>query len=183
LNDLSRGRFEVSQWDGQEQLTTPRFVPTAAKQAIVHRNQLIFTHGTFHTKEEAIVAVQGIVDAILIAQQSMKDTADVDEVMPFGIRPRQPAELQPQHDSHMVQAHFRHQPLKARAIVGQLAALALILVDNHHSLCWPAEPLRELRQSILPFARFAVLEHLLRRRLPHIHDREPIEVPILNLRG
>jgi len=43
--------------------------------------------------------------------------------------------------------------------------------------------LRELRQSILPFARFAVLEHLLRRRLPHIHDREPIEVPILNLRG
>ncbi len=48
-------------------------------------------------------------------------------------------------------------------MVGQLAAVALILVDDHHPLCGPTEPLRELRQSILPFARLAVLEDLLRR--------------------
>ena len=52
----------------QEQLTTLRLVPTAAKQAIVHCNQLIFTHGEFHAEEEAIVTVQGIVDAILVAK-------------------------------------------------------------------------------------------------------------------
>ena len=140
LNDLARGRLEVSQGDGQEQLAALRLVPAAAKQAIAHRNQLIFTHGAFHAKEEAVVAVQGIVDAVLIAQQGVKDTADVDEVMPFRIRPRQPAELQPQHDPHMVQAHFRHQPLESRAIVGRLAALALVLVDDHHPLRRPAEP-------------------------------------------
>src|SRR5512142_2110308 len=87
LNDLARGRLEVSQGDGQEQLATLRLVPTAAEQAVAHRNQLILTHGTFHTKEEAIVAVQGVVDAVLIAQQGVEDTADVDEAMPFGIRP------------------------------------------------------------------------------------------------
>ena len=30
--------------------------------------------------------------------------------MPVLVGPRQPAEFQPQHDSHVVQAHLRHQP-------------------------------------------------------------------------
>ena len=182
LDDIARGRLEVSQGDGQEQLAALRLVPAAAEQAVAHRNQFILTHGAFHAKEEAIVAVQGVVDAVLVAQQGVEDAADVDEAMPFGIRPRHPAELQPQHDPHMAQGHFRHQPLVARAIVGGLAAAGLILVDDDHALGRPAEPLRELRQGILPFARLAVLEHLLRRGLPHIHDREPIEVPISDLR-
>src|SRR5262249_55854253 len=92
-NDLARGRLEVSQGDGQEQLATLRLVPTVAEQAIAQGNQLIFTHGAFHTKEEAIVAVSGVVDAVLIAQQGVEDPTDVDEAMPVRIRPRQPAEL------------------------------------------------------------------------------------------
>ncbi len=67
LNDLARGRLEVSQRNGQEQLAALRFVPTASKQTIVHSNQFVFAHCAFHAKEETIVTVQGIVDAILIA--------------------------------------------------------------------------------------------------------------------
>src|SRR6185437_17021566 len=94
LDDLARGRLEVSQGYGQEQLAALRLVPGAPEQAVAHRNQLIFTHGTFHAEEEAIVAIQGVVDAVLIAQQGVEDAADVDEAMPFRVRPRQPAELQ-----------------------------------------------------------------------------------------
>ena len=181
LDDLARGRLEVAQGDGQEQLAALRLVPAPAEQAIAQRHQLEFAHGAPHPQEQAVVPVQGVVDAVLIAEQRVEDAAHVDELMPVLVGPRQPAQLQPQHDPHVVQAHLRHQPLEARPLVGRLAAPALILVDDHHALGRPAEPLRELCQGILPFARLAVLEHLLGGRLPHVHDREPIEVPVLNL--
>jgi hypothetical protein len=76
----------------------------------------------------------------------------------------------------MFQAHLRHQALETRAIVGKPTAAGLILVNDHDSLCRPAQPLGELRQGVLPLAGLAVLDHLLRRRLPHIHHRESIEM-------
>jgi hypothetical protein len=63
----------------------------------------------------------------------------------------------------MVQAYFRHRPLKAGAIIGRPAALALILLDDHHTVRQPAEPFCELSQGVLAFAGLAVLENLLRR--------------------
>lgn len=182
LNDLARGRLEVSQGDGQEQLAALGLVTTAAEQAIAHRDQFIFAHRAFHTKEEAIVAVQGIVDTVLIAQDSIENGTHVNELMPILVGSREPAELDAQHDPDVVQADFGHQPLEARPTDSRPGAAGLILVDDHHTLGRPAEPLCELRQGILPFAGFAVLDHLLRRRLPHIHHREPIEMPIENLR-
>ena len=74
------------------------------------------------------------VDTILIAQQRVKDAAHVDKLMPVLVGPRKSAEFQSQHYPHMVQADLRHQSLEARTIVGRLAALPLILVDNHDSL-------------------------------------------------
>ena len=182
LDDLPGGHLEVADGNVQEQLATLRLVPAAAQQAIPKRDQFKFAHGALHSQKEPIVAVQGIVDAILIAQQRVEDAAHIDELMPVLVGSRQPAEFQPQDHPDVIQAHLRHQPLKPRALVGGLAALSLILVDHHDALGRPAQALGELRQSILPLARLAVLEHLLWRGLPHIDHRQTVQMHVTNLR-
>ena len=144
LEDLARGCLEVSQGHRQEQLPAIGFIPAAAKQAVSKRHELIFTHCALHSEEQPIVAVGRIVDAVLVAQKRVEDSTDINELMPIFVGPRQPAEFQPQHDANVVQAHFRHQPLEARAIVSRLATLSLVLVNDDHSFGWPAEPLSEL---------------------------------------
>ena len=96
LDDLSGGHLEVADGNVQEQLATLRFVAAAAQQAIPQRHQFIFAHGASHAQEKPIVAVQGIVDAILIAEQGVEDATHVDELMPVLVGSRQPAEFQPQ---------------------------------------------------------------------------------------
>jgi hypothetical protein len=72
----------------------------------------------------------------------------------------------------VIQRHFREQSLEAAAIRGRLPADTLILVDNHYSIRRPSQLLRQFRQTILPFAGLAILEHLMRRRLPNVDDRQ-----------
>jgi hypothetical protein len=87
LDDLARRGLEVSQRNQVEELATLRLVPAAAEQAIAESHQLEFAHRALHPQEKAIVAVQRIVDPILIAKKCVEDRAHVDELMPILARP------------------------------------------------------------------------------------------------
>ena len=87
LDDLAAGGLEVADGDVQEQLAALRLVPAAAQQAVPQRHQFVLAHGASHSQEQPVVAVQGVVDGILVAQQRVEDAAHVDELMPVLVGP------------------------------------------------------------------------------------------------
>src|SRR5262245_32820728 len=61
------------------------------------------------------------------------------------------------------------------------AAPPLIFIDDLDMRRRPAERDGPRLQLILPLGALAILQHLPRRRLPHVHIREPIAMRRLNL--
>src|SRR5665213_2796995 len=96
---------------------------------------------------------------------------------------RQPAHLQAEYDADVVQSDFSQEPLVSRTVVRPRAAPPLVLIDDDHAFGRPTQDLGVIRQSVLPGRRFAILQHLLRRRLSYINNGELVEVRIVNLRG
>ena len=81
----------------------------------------------------------------------------------------------------MVEGHLGHQALEPRAVVGGLAAVPLVFVDDHDTLGRPTKALGELGQSVLPLPRLAIFEDLLRRRLSYIDHRQTIQMQVADL--
>ena len=81
----------------------------------------------------------------------------------------------------MVEADLRDEPLEARSSVRTGPGLAEVVVDHHHSLGGPPEILRSTRQAVREPRRLLVIGHLLGRRRPDVHQRQPIPLPGLDL--
>ena len=71
----------------------------------------------------------------------------------------------------------RRQPGEPRPRPLARARHAEILVDRLDPLRRPAPLQRLLAQAVLQPRRFPVRQHLLRRRLPHVHQRQALEMP------
>ena len=80
----------------------------------------------------------------------------------------------------MIQANLRQQPLKSESILRRAAALTQIIINDQHAICRPPVGFGSLRQAVLQRRRFTVLQHLLGRGLPHIHDRQTVQMLGLN---
>ena len=61
----------------------------------------------------------------------------------------------------MVHGNFGQEALESDAVLGGLAALALVLVDDQDSLPGPSQGRGVVRQGVLPLPRFLVIEDLL----------------------
>ena len=83
----------------------------------------------------------------------------------------------------MAHGNFREQAVEAAPVLGALAAMALVLVDDDDALARPAEGDGMIDEGILPLARFAVFEYLLWGRLAHVDDGQEFSVPVLDLDG
>jgi hypothetical protein len=83
--------------------------------------------------------------AVLITQERIEDATHVNQLVPIFVRARQSAQFQPQHDSDMIEAHLRHQPLKPGAIVGRPTAQTLIFVNHDDTLSSPTQPTCEIQ--------------------------------------
>ena len=97
--------------------------------------------------------------------------------MPILARPRQPAHLDAQDDADVIEADLGQESLEAEPALRGLAAVPLVLVDDDHPVRRPAQGDGATSQVVLQGGRLAMLEHLLGGGLPHIDDRQPIEVP------
>ena len=83
----------------------------------------------------------------------------------------------------MVHGNFRQQTLKARAPVRKAPASAQVLIDGQNPVARPAQRHSVIGQRILSRQGLPMLDHLLRRRLPHIDNRQPVQMPLLHLGG
>jgi hypothetical protein len=81
----------------------------------------------------------------------------------------------------MLHGHLGQEALESAPTVGRTTAQALILVDDQDALPGPAQGDRMVGEGILPLARFAMIEDLLRIGLADVDDGEAIEVKIKDL--
>src|ERR1700730_14317281 len=72
-NHLALGIVEKANRKWQSQLSPPRFVDQAAAHASLHHVQFRFAHGPLKTEQKPVVKVSGIVEAILIENESVRE--------------------------------------------------------------------------------------------------------------
>src|SRR5947209_2185237 len=96
--------------------------------------------------------------------------------MPILARPGQPAHLDAEDDADVIEADLGQEALEAEPAFRGPAAAPLVLVDDDHPVRRPAQGDGAASQVVLQCGRLAMLEHLLGGGLPHIDDRQPVEV-------
>ena len=120
-----------------------------------------------------------VVDPVRVGDQRVGQRAQIEQPVPIGVAPRQPRDLDPDHDPDPAQTDLSDQPLEAVAAVNALARPALIL-GHDHLRCRPAERDRPLDQLVLALPALAVALDLRHRRLARIHVRPAREMLTLD---
>jgi hypothetical protein len=82
----------------------------------------------------------------------------------------------------MIHGNFSQEVMKSGSPIGRLAAFPLVLVNEQDSIPGPSEGCGKIRQGVLTFPRFDVIEDLLGIGLANEDDCQPVEVPIIERR-
>jgi len=96
------------------------------------------THGSLQPQEESVVVVAGIVQSVLVSQQTSEQRTQLQELMPVLVRTRQPTHLNAQDQADMIQPYLGQQTLEAEPVFHGRRTMPLILVDHQHALLAPA---------------------------------------------
>ena len=83
----------------------------------------------------------------------------------------------------MLHGNLGQEALESAPLVGRPAALPLVVVDDQDAIPGPSQGDRVVGEGVLPFPRFAVVEHLLGVGLAHVNDRKAVEMEVEDLRG
>lgn len=122
-----------------------------------------------------------IVDPVRVREQSTRERAQLEELVPLPSAADQARHLQAQYESYMVQADLGDQPLEAGPVHHAGGGAAQILVDHQDPGRGPAQTGGPLDEPVLQAGRLCVINDLLGRRLSDIHDRETVPMPRLDL--
>ena len=134
--------------------------------------QLGFAHGSFETEQQAVVEVRGVIEAILIEDESVGQGADLQQPVPIRRTAGEPADLQSHHHADLTHTDRGDQFLKT-ATVAVGTGPSLVAVDDHHPIQRPAQRHRPLPQPILTLGALGVLEHLAQSALADVQVSTP----------
>ena len=130
--------------------------------------QLGFAHRALEPEQQAVVEVAGAVDTILVHDQRIAESADLQQPVPVAAVAGQPRYLQSQHDAGAAQADLGHQLLEALTVRRRGTRLTLVAVDDDDVVESPAQSDGALFEGVLTFRALAVLEDLLHRGLSYV---------------
>jgi len=164
-----------------EHLTTRCLVPQALLKTTFQDMQFRFTHGPFQAQQQPVVVLARIIKTVCVSQQGAVDGAQFQQRMPILARPRQPTHLQPKNQADPIGADFCQQPLKPASSFRRTSTVTLIFIDHLDRCGRPTQRDRAIDQGILPRRRLPMFQDLLLRRLPHVYDRQPLEMRIADL--
>jgi hypothetical protein len=167
------------QRDGQ--LPPPRLGLLAGQHPLLEQVQLGLAHRPLQPKQQPVVVVHRVVDAVGVGQQRTRQRAQLQQLVPVGARARQPRHLDAQHQPHVPHGDLGDQPLEAHPAGRAGPRLAQVLVDHQHPRGPPAQRDRPLHQGVLQPGRLPMAEHLLAGGLAHVHHRQPLKVPATDL--
>jgi hypothetical protein len=112
-----------------------------------------------------------VIDAVGVGDQRVGHRAQVQHLVPVGVAPRQPRDLDPEHDPDLAQADIGDELLEAVAAPRARARAAQIAVDHDDLAGVPAERDRALGELVLALQALAVALDLSERALAHVHVR------------
>ena len=143
--------------------------------------QLGLAHHAAQAEQKPVVVIGRIVDAVGVTDEDLEQRAQLQQLVPILVRPRQPADLASEDDAGTPQGDFRQQALEAGTVIDGLAADALIVVDDQDTGVGPAEADRSLPQLVLQVGRLTMVGDLMRSGLADIDDSETIQVASTDL--
>jgi hypothetical protein len=155
----------------QPQLALGRLVQDPAAQPAAQHVQLGLGHRALEPEHEPIVVQRRVIHAVGVGDQRVGQRAQIQQLVPVGVAPRQPRDLDPEHDPHLAQADVGHQLLEAVPALRARARAAEVRVDHDHLARVPAERDRPLGQLVLALQALGVALDLGERALAHVHVR------------
>lgn len=138
---------------------------------LLQQPQLEFAHRALEPEQQAVVQLTRIVDAVVIDQQRVGQSAEVDEMVPVAVVPRQPRGFEREHRPGGPIADGGQEPREARALLVATPRPAEVVVDDVRPT--EAETLGMFREGILPLLSFLVMADLVPSRLPDVHVGGP----------
>ena len=164
--------FSPNETDRQSPTQFPArsLVADASVQPRANDVQLRFAHRALQAEQQAIVEQRRMVDAVVVANESIGDAAQFQQAIPIRVVPRQARNFQPQHDAHVRQSHLAGQAGEAGALVGAGAGQPEIFVDDDHLLFGPAQLAGSIGQGVLADSGFAVVLDLSRGGLANVDE-------------
>ena len=164
---LARGVIDQAHRQRHFQLAAAGLRQLAADESRSQHMQLSFRHRPLHAQQQPVIELRGVINAVLVQDQGVGQSADLEKAVPVRGAAGQPADLETEHHADLAHADGGHQALEAGPI-GVCTGLAQVGVDNHHLLRLPPECHRPLAQRVLAFGRLGVLQHLAERGLADI---------------
>jgi hypothetical protein len=100
------------------QFSASGFVADAAVQPGAKDVQLGFAHCALEAEQKAIVEQRRVIDAVVVANESIGDAAQFEQAIPVGVVSSQARHFQSEDDAHVSQRDFAGEASKPGALVG-----------------------------------------------------------------
>ena len=113
------------------QLASLRLVQRRLMQAFADGVPLELRDRALEPQHHSVIEQRGVVDAVLIAQQGIGQTAEPNQTLPVGIVARQPRSLDCKYDPDLAEPHVTHDAPEAGPVMRACTRVSLVLVDHH----------------------------------------------------
>ena len=173
---LSRGTSYVAGGDIEAEFAPASLVDLALVHALLDDVQLRLAHRAFEAQQHTVIEVRRIANAIRVGDESAKEGADLQELMPVLRRAGQPGDLHAEDHPHMVEAHLRDQTLESGPVLPLGGGVSQIIVDDQNTLLGPAQVPGAVDQSVLQPGGLLVAKNLLGGGLPDVDHRQALKV-------
>ncbi len=110
-----------------------------AAQARLEHMQFRLAHGAFQAQEQAVVEVRRIIQPVLIQDERIGQSAQLEQAMPVGGVARQARYFKAEHDPDSTETDFGHEALEALAVSATGAGLSEVAVDHNDPIERPTE--------------------------------------------
>ena len=175
-DDLSGGVVDQSRGWSESELPGLGLLLLAPQQPRPNPVQLGFAHGAFDPQEQAVIVLSGIINAILVDDEGIRQATDLDEAIPVAAGTCQARRLETEHGTDVAETDLGHQVLEAVATDGGGPGVALVLVDDLDVLLGPTESVGGSCQVVLASGAGDVVAHLHGGRLPDIDQGVAVEM-------
>src|SRR5712691_12601948 len=89
------------------------FIANAPLESCAQDMKLRFRHNALQSENQAIIKKRGMVEAVAVSDQRVRNAAEIEEAIPVGTVARHAGDLQGEHDADVAEGHFRGQTCEA----------------------------------------------------------------------
>jgi hypothetical protein len=151
------GAENVAWWGLSHPFAPPTAIQTPGLHALLKLMQLDSSHEAFDSQDQTIIEIMRMIQAVLIGQQGVKPSTELDQAATSFIFTGQTVNLKTEHQSNMIEGNLGQQPSKIVAAMRGEAGTPLIAVQHENAFLRPTPCQGTLPKIRLNFGRFFVL--------------------------